>query len=59
MKKLLTTLWGRILLAVILLVVDFAVFFFPIGAVFIVVVVLFRPKWVKNVVQTLYEGKQS
>jgi uncharacterized membrane protein YdjX (TVP38/TMEM64 family) len=49
-------LWQRIVLALLILVIDFAVFFVPLSAVFLATVVLFRPQWVEDFLDFLYYG---
>ena len=48
------SLGGRILLALLILIFDAAIFFIPLGAFFIVYVILARPPWSKEWVERLY-----
>lgn len=45
----------RIVLAVMILVIDLAVFFVPLSALLLVFVVIFKPQWFKKVVDKVYE----
>ena len=47
-------LWKRVLLALSILVVDGAIFFLPLGALLLAVVVVARPRWVLRAVKHIY-----
>jgi hypothetical protein len=49
---------ARVLLALVILVVDLVVFFVPLCAVVIAVVIVARPRWALAFVASLYEGVQ-
>ncbi len=46
----------RILLAILILLVDFVIFFLPVLALFAAYVLIARPPWFKTWVDRLYEG---
>ena len=50
------SLAARITLAVVIFLVDVAVFFIPLGALVIVSVILVRPRWALEFMVKLYEG---
>ena len=51
------SLTNRILLASLVLLLDLAVFFFPITAVFLAYVIIFNPPWLKEVILRLDKPK--
>lgn len=47
--------WGRLLLAILILVVDSLIFILPLGALFLAYVIIFRPPWFKEWIHRLYD----
>jgi hypothetical protein len=49
----------RILICVIILLVDLAVFFLPLTAIFLIYIILENPPWFRKFLQQLDDPKQS
>ena len=49
----------RILICVIILLVDIAVFFLPLTAIFLIYIILENPPWFREFLQQIDDPKQS
>ena len=53
------TMTQRVLLAVLVLLVDLAIFFFPLTAVFLAYIILFNPLWFREFLDRIDRPEES